>query len=92
MLDYLQQLHSRGETAWRWPVGSQNQSQRSKPCVIVLVPFTNAAGVNIYKQRIFDGMGQSFGGLSDEQLRAFDFALGNDRAFSRLRLLVEGGQ
>ncbi len=92
MLDYLQQLHSRGETAWRWPVGRQSQTQRNKPCVIVLVPFTNAAGTNIYKQRIFDGMGQSFGGLSDDQLRAFDFALGSDRGFTRLRLLVEGGQ
>ena len=90
MLDYLQQLHSRGETAWRWPVGSA--VQRSKPCVIVLVPFTDAAGANIYKQRIFDGMGQSFGGLSADQLNAFDFSLGNDRGFTRLRLLVEGGQ
>ena len=90
MLDYLQQLHSRGETAWRWPVGSA--SQRSKPCVIVLVPFTDAAGSNIYKQRIFDGMGQSFGGLSADQLSAFDFALGNDNSFTRLRALAEGGQ
>ena len=92
MLDYLQQLHSRGETACRWPVGRQSPGQRSKPCVIVLVPFTDAAGANIYKQRIFDSMGQSFGGLSADQLSAFDFALGNDRAFTRLRLLVEGGQ
>ena len=90
MLDYLLQLHSRGETAWRWPVGSA--VQRSKPCVIVLVPFSDAAGANVYKQRIFDGMGQSFGGLSADQLSAFDFSLGNDRGFTRLRLLVEGGQ
>ena len=90
MLDYLQQLHSRGETAWRWPVGQS--AQRSKPCVIVLVPFTDAAGANLYKQRIFDGMGQSFGGLSADQLSAFDFALGHDKSFTRLRLLVEGGQ
>ena len=90
MLDFLQQLHSRGETAWRWPVGSSGQ--RSKPCVIVLVPFTDSAGANIYKQRIFDGMGQSFGGLSADQLSAFDFSLGGDRSFTRLRHLVEGGQ
>ena len=90
MLDYLQQLHSRGETAWRWPVGAA--AQRGKPCVIVLVPFTDAAGTNVYKQRIFDCMGQSFGGLSADQLSAFDFALGNESSFTRLRVLTESGQ
>ena len=90
MLDYLQQLHSRGETAWRWPVGAA--AQRGKPCVIVLVPFTDAAGTNIYKQRIFDGMGQSFGGLSADQLSAFDFSLGHENSFTRLRALAESGQ
>ena len=90
MLDYLQQLHSRGETAWRWPVGSS--SQRAKPCVIVLVPFADAAGTHIYKQRIFDGMGQSFGDLGAAQLTAFDFALGHAESFTRLRRLTEDGQ
>lgn len=90
MLDQLQQLHSRGETAWRWPPNGVVQLRRSQPCVIALVPFTEAAGVRIYKQRIFDSMDREFGDLSAEQLHAFDFALGRDNGFARLRWLAEG--
>ena len=90
MLDQLQQLHSRGETAWRWPPNGVAQQRRSQPCVIALVPFTEAAGVRIYKQRIFDSMDREFGDLSAEQLHAFDFSLGRDNGFARLRWLAEG--
>lgn len=90
MLDQLQQLHSRGETAWRWPPNGVVQQRRSQPCVIALVPFTEAAGVHIYKQRIFDSMDREFGDLSAEQLHAFDFSLGRDNGFARLRWLAEG--
>lgn len=88
MLGEVLQLHSRGETAWRWPLDSKVQS--GKPCVIALVPFTDAAGVRIYKQRIFDSMDRSFGDLGVDQLNAFDFALGRENSFARLRWLVEG--
>ena len=90
MLDQLQQLHSRGETAWRWPPNGVAQQRRIQPCVIALVPFTEAAGVRIYKQRIFDSMDREFGDLSADQLHAFDFALGRDNGFARLRWLAEG--
>ena len=88
MLDQLQQLHSRGETAWRWP--PDKKAENHKPCVIALVPFSDAAGVRIYKQRIFDSMDRSFGDLGPDQLNAFDFALGRENSFARLRWLVEG--
>ena len=90
MLDQLQQLHSRGETAWRWPPNGAAQQRRTQPCVIALVPFTKAAGVRIYKQRILDSMDREFGDLSTEQLHAVDFALGRDNGFARLRWLAEG--
>lgn len=89
MLEQLAQLHSRGETAWRWPPNSGSHPQRSSPCVIALVPFTSAAGLNIYKQRIFDNMDRKFGDLGVEQLHAFDFAMGQDNGFARLRWLAE---
>ena len=88
MLDEVLQLHSRGETAWRWPPGKT--AGDSKPCVIALVPFSDAAGVRIYKQRIFDSMDRNFGDLGADQLNAFDFALGREHSFARLRWLVEG--
>ena len=88
MLDEVLQLHSRGETAWRWPPDRNKQS--GKPCVIALVPFSDAAGVRIYKQRIFDSMDRNFGDLGADQLNAFDFALGRENSFARLRWLVEG--
>ena len=93
MLEHLQQLHSRGETAWRWPPSAslpQQQQQRSPPCVIVLVPFAVAAAISIYKQRIFDSMDQKFGDLGVEQLHAFDFSVGRENGFARLRWLAEG--
>ncbi|MBC7648518.1 MAG: hypothetical protein H7197_05300 [Vitreoscilla sp.] len=88
MLDEILQLHSRGETAWRWPPDKNADS--NKPCVIALVPFSDAGGVRIYKQRIFDSMDRSFGDLGVDQLNAFDFALGRENSFARLRWLVEG--
>ena len=88
MLDEVLQLHSRGETAWRWP--PDKKAENHKPCVIALVPFSDAAGVRIYKQRIFDSMDRSFGDLGPDQLNAFDFALGRENSFARLRWLVEG--
>ena len=88
MLDEVLQLHSRGETAWRWPL--DKKAENHKPCVIALVPFSDAAGVRIYKQRIFDSMDRSFGDLGADQLNAFDFALGRENSFARLRWLVEG--
>lgn len=90
MLDELQQLHSRGETAWRWPSAKGRREHSSKPCVMALVPFTDAAGLRIYKQRIFDSMDREFGDLSADQLRAFDFAAGRDNGFAHLRWLAEG--
>ena len=90
MLDQLLQLHSRGETAWRWPPNGVVQQRRSQPCVIALVPFTKAADVRIYKQRILDNMDREFGDLSTEQLHAVDFALGRENGFVRLRWLAEG--
>lgn len=91
MLDQLQQLHSRGETGWRWPPnGMPAHQQRGQPCVIALVPFTEAAGIRIYKQRIFDNMDRKFGDLSAEQLHVFDFLLGRENDLERLRWRVEG--
>ena len=91
MLDQLQQLHTRGETAWRWPPnGMSAQKQRGSPCVIALLPFTEAAGIRIYKQRIFDSMDREFGDLSADQLHAFDFSLGLENGLARLRWLAEG--
>ena len=89
MLEQLQLLHSRGETAWRWPPNASLSQQRSPPCVIALVPFTTVASVNIYKQRIFDSMAAKFGDLGAEQLHAFDFSLGRKNGFTRLRWLAE---
>jgi hypothetical protein len=87
ILDGLMELHSRGETAWRWPL--PGTGQRGSPCVIALVPFSDAAGVRIYKQRLFDGITQRFGELSPQELSAFDFPLGREQGFARLRWLVE---
>ncbi|MFO1244523.1 MAG: PelD GGDEF domain-containing protein [Ramlibacter sp.] len=83
-------LHSRGETAWRWPVDATRN--RGAPCVIALTPFTDASGVRVYKQRILDGVAQQFGEIGPQQLSAFDFALGRDQGFARLRWLVESGE
>ena len=91
MLNHLHELHSRGETAWRWPVGRTDLSQaQSKPCVIALVPFTDEAGMRVYTQRIFDSMAKSFPDLSAEQLDVHDFALGQADSFAYLRSLAEG--
>ena len=90
MLNYLHELHSRGETAWRWPVG--RTEAQSKPCVIVLVPFTDEAGMSVYTQRIFDSMAKSFPDLSAEQLDVQDFALGQSDSFAYLRRLAQGRQ
>ena len=91
MLNHLHELHSRGETAWRWPVGRTDLAQaQSKPCVIALVPFTGEAGMRVYTQRIFDSMAKSFPDLSAEQLDVQDFALGQADSFAYLRSLAEG--
>ena len=91
MLNHLHELHSRGETAWRWPVGRIALVEaRSKPCVIALVPFTDEAGMRVYTQRIFDSMAKSFPDLSAEQLDVQDFALGQADSFAYLRQLAEG--
>lgn len=80
--------HTRGETAWRWPV---NQPQgHETPCVIALIPFSDASGVRVYKQHLLDALSRRFGDLGPEQLSAVDFALGPDHSFARLRALVEG--
>lgn len=83
----LMELHSRGETAWRWPLAGTGQ--RGAPCVIALVPFSDATAVRVYKQRLIDGIEQRFGELTPQQLSAFDFALGREQGFARLRWLVE---
>lgn len=90
MLNHLHELHSRGETAWRWPVG--RTEAQIKPCVIVLVPFTDEAGMRVYTQRIFDSMAKSFPDLSAEQLDVQDFALGQADSFAYLRRLAQGQQ
>lgn len=81
-------LHTRGETAWRWPV-DQTQ-QHDLPCVIALIPFSDATGVRVYKQRVFDALGQRFGDIDLRQVAAVDFALGSKHSFARLRALVKG--
>ena len=43
-------------------------------------------------QRILDGVAQQFGEIGPQQLSAFDFALGRDQGFARLRWLVESGE
>jgi len=80
-------LHTRGETAWQWPIDPARH--RGAPCVISLVPFSDAAAVRVYKQRVLDGITQRFGELDPSQLSAFDFALGREQGFARLRWLVE---
>ncbi|MBX3654918.1 MAG: hypothetical protein KF686_12100 [Ramlibacter sp.] len=87
ILAEIMKLHSRGETAWRWPLDPTRQ--RGAPCVIALAPFSDAAAMRVYKQRLFDGITQRFGALGPQQLSAFDFALGGDQGFARLRALVE---
>lgn len=81
-------LHTRGETAWRWPVDRGQLHQPS--CVIALVPFSGTSGVRVYKQRLLDAIGQRFGDIGPKQLYGVDFALSNDHSFARLRALVEG--
>ena len=91
MLDYLNELHSRGETAWRWPVGRvAREGTSSKPCVIALVPFTDETGMRAYTQRIIDSMAKSFPDLSAEQLDLQHFALGQADSFAYLRSVAEG--
>jgi hypothetical protein len=87
ILAQIMELHTRGETAWRWPIDPKRQE--GSPCVVVLVPFSDAAAMRIYKQRIFDGIYRYFGEVDPNQLSAFDFALGHEQSFARLRLLVE---
>ncbi len=81
-------LHTRGETAWRWPVDQAKLHQPS--CVIALIPFSGASGVRVYKQRLLDAIGQRFGEIGPKQLYGVDFALCNDHSFAQLRALVEG--
>ena len=91
MLDYLNELHSRGETAWRWPVGRvAREGTSGKPCVIALVPFTDETGMRAYTQRIIDSMAKSFPDLSAEQLDLQHFALGQADSFAYLRSVAEG--
>ena len=90
MLGEVLELHSRGETAWRWP--QDRKTKTNNPCVIALVPFSDAPGVSLYKQRIFDSMDRSFGDLGADQLSAYDFAIGRENSFSRLRWLVESDE
>ena len=87
ILAQIMELHTRGETAWRWPIDPKRQE--GSQCVVVLVPFSDAAAMRIYKQRIFDGIYRYFGEVDPNQLSAFDFALGHEQSFARLRLLVE---
>ncbi|MBX3585206.1 MAG: hypothetical protein KF796_01080 [Ramlibacter sp.] len=87
ILAELMELHSRGETAWRWPLDATRQ--RGAPCVIALAPFSDAAAMRVYKQRLLDGITQRFGEMGPQQLSAFDFALGREQGFARLRWLVE---
>jgi hypothetical protein len=60
--------------------------------VVALIPFSDAAGVRIYKQRVFDGVLKHFGDVDPGQLNAFDFALGREQGFARLRWLVESSE
>jgi hypothetical protein len=87
ILAEIMELHSRGETAWHWPLDPSRQ--QGQPCVIVLVPFTDPAGLRVYKQRIFDGIDRHFGEVDPRQLSAFDFELGRPQGFARLRSLAE---
>ncbi len=88
MLEYLLELHSRGESAWRWPVG--RQATTSKPCVIALIPFTDENGLRVYSHRIFDAMASGFPDLNAEQLNLQHFALGQEDSFSHLRQMAQG--
>jgi polysaccharide biosynthesis protein PelD len=81
-------LHTRGETAWRWPVDQARLHQSS--CVIALIPFSGASGVLVYRQRLLDAIGQKFGEIGPKQLYGVDFDLCDDHSIVRLRALVEG--
>ena len=83
-------LHSRGETGWRWPVDPANT--HGAQCVIALIPFSDVAGMRVYRQRLFDAISQRFGEVDPQQLRVVDFALGPQKSFVHLRLLAEGGE
>ncbi len=80
-------LHSRGETGWRWPVDPLNT--KVPPCVIALVPFSDIAGMRVYRQRLFDAIRQRFGDVDPQQVRMLDFALGPQKSFAYLRQLAE---
>ena len=81
-------LHSRGETAWRWPVDLADT--RSPPCVIALIPFSDVAGMRVYRQRLFDAISQRFGETDSKALYITDFPLGPQSSFERVRRLAEG--
>lgn len=81
-------LHSRGETGWRWPVDPADT--HGAQCVIALIPFSDVAGMRVYRQRLFDAISQRFGEVDPQQLRVLDFALGPQKSFEHLRELAEG--
>ncbi len=88
ILDEILALHSRGETAWRWPVDSADT--RYPPCVIALVPFSDVTGMRVYRQRLFDAISQRFGETDSKALHVTDFPLGPQSSFERVRRLAEG--
>jgi hypothetical protein len=83
-------LHSRGETAWRWPVDATQQPRRTlRDRAHTVHRCVRRAGL----QAAHPGRRhQQFGEIGPQQLSAFDFALGRDQGFARLRWLVESGE
>nr|WP_279343777.1 PelD GGDEF domain-containing protein [Variovorax terrae] len=87
IIEEIQQLHSRGETAWHWP--TERGDANLTPCIIALVPFASPAAVRVYKHRIMHGVQRVFGDLPANQLLAFDFAISDEAMFGNLRSVVE---
>jgi hypothetical protein len=86
IINELQQLHMRGEVAWRWPA----DRNLAAACVIALVPFAGAAQTLVYKQRILQGITRSFGEVTPTQLHSQDIAVQGSDTLGRLRAAVEG--
>ena len=86
IISELQQLHMRGEVAWRWPT----DRNLAPVCVIALVPFAGAAQTLVYKQRILQGITRSFGEVTPTQLNSQDVAVQGNDTLGRLRAAVEG--
>lgn len=96
LLDTIMSLHSRGESAWRWPRADSGQrGQRGQPgtdCVIALVPFTDHTGFRIYRQRVIDAVLESNESVFPRQLTCTALPLGGEGKFAELRAIVEGGK